>query len=713
MEKMKHKFILPVMATTLLVLSACNGFGGSMGTTSDSQFIPTTPYENIYRGYRTTKYEYTSPLSPQMAEQGYIQNNQQGYNNWFYQFMDATNEGDMIWQNDRWENKAAYIDEKIMKSTSEVSATRRYVVKAGGDGTVNIFGRALPIDSTNQSGYLLVKKGSLVLKRVQIIGSESDGRFFFFTTFVQSGDKIDFVLEGDLKISFNPILSYENAGFDALHQDLTGNFENGKIKHYGDVHPYYADGKMYMYYLATNGNYDTLLTDSGNMINFIPNEGLRKDGTNGPVAPYYVLGITKEEDEYRSLFGYSNSVIFGSKSKDLLVWEDGQGVDENFVTTFLPKVAYPGGARDPYVFYDPDTNQYRVIYLGYYNNKFYEGQNPNDFDCGLSVVTSLGDSMAYWQDQQREVLRFDNAGTSGRDEPECPQMMKIGDRWYIFASLYGQSVHGVGALSYWTGEANKTIDKANFLSEGERRLDGEDLCAAQLVQVNDRVYMFGWIPQKADAGDWGGALNIMREVYQKSDGSLATRLDPYMTNLLNGGLLFSSITDENIISNQYSVENGAVHFTDVTTNETGISANPLHTFMIPNTYSRTMLQFKVEKKGASRFGFRLDSENSTKYSAGIIDVEGKQLQLIKKTSGGIQTRSKLSNIELHDEVNVKVIIEGTFIELFINDEYSLTGKMDNTDLQDFTISLFADNQEAVIKDVKVSMLTPGQYVYSL
>ncbi|MCH4202143.1 MAG: hypothetical protein LKF54_04140 [Bacilli bacterium] len=135
--------------------------------------------------------------------------------------------------------------------------------------------------------------------------------------------------------------------------------------------------------------------------------------------------------------------------------------------------------------------------------------------------------------------------------------------------------------------------------------------------------------------------------------------------------------------------------------------------MIPNTYSRTMLQFKVEKKGASRFGFRLDSENSTKYSAGIIDVEGKQLQLIKKTSGGIQTRSKLSNIELHDEVNVKVIIEGTFIELFINDEYSLTGKMDNTDLQDFTISLFADNQEAVIKDVKVSMLTPGQYVYSL
>ncbi|HMM00132.1 MAG TPA: hypothetical protein PKC96_02160 [Bacilli bacterium] len=713
MEKMKRKFLLPAMATTLLVLSACNGFGGSMGTTSDNQFIPTTPYESIYQGYRTTRYEYISPLSPQMAEQGYIQNDQQGHNNWFYQFENSAGEGEMIWQNNRWENQSAYIDGKIMKSTSDVSAVRRYVVKEGGEGTVNIFGRIIPVDSPNKNGFLLVKKESLVLKRVPLNGDEKDGRFFSFTTFVQGGDKLDFVLEGNLEISFNPILSYGNLTFDSLHQDLTGTFENGKVKHYGDVHPYYANGKMYMYYLATNGNYDTLLTDSGNMINFAPNEGLRKDGTNGPTAPYYVLGITKEGDEYRSLFGYSSSVIFGSKSKDLLVWEDGQGVDDNFVTTFLPRVSYPGGARDPYVFYDPDTNQYRAIYLGYYNNKFYEGQNPNDFDCGLSVVTSVGDSMAYWQDQQREVLRFDNAGASKRDEPECPQMMKIGNRWYIFASLYGQSVHGVGALSYWTGEANKTIDKANFLSNGERRLDGEDLCAAQLVQVNDRVYMFGWIPQKADAGDWGGALNIMREVYQKSDGSLATRLDPYMTNLLNGGLLFSSLNDESAISNQYDVEDGVIHFTDVTTSETGISAHPLHTFMIPDTYSRTMLQFKVEKKDSSRFGFRLDSENSTKYSAGIIDVDGKQIQLIKKTSGGIQTRSKLSNIELKDEVNVKVIIEGTFVELFIDDQYSLTGKMDNVELQDFTISLFADDQAALIKDVRVSMLTPGQYVYSL
>lgn len=712
---MNKKYLIGLSFTFLssALLLGCNPVGGSSMSSQPTPPEPQTPYEEIYNGYSNEAYGNMSLAAVAMASHGYQGKIEQGYNGWKYNYVKQLQTSEMDKTDFGFEFEGASFNNKLMISTENVYAQREYTSTKTGEMVIYSSINVVEIKDK------LTVEISINNGNTQIIELTSTGLKYFENTInVNANDKITFTLIGEGSIEYNPIIEATlTAKYYQLHQDLSGTHESsGAEKHYGDVHPYYDNGQMYMFHLATNGNYDTMLTTSKNMINFVEEPRLKKDDINGPAAPYYVLGVTKDGEYYRSLSGYSQEVIWGSKSKDLLVWEAGEGVDENFQTTYLPKVDYPRGARDPYVFYDEDVDKYRVVYLGYYNNKFYEGHDPDDFDCGLKLVTSKGNTMEYWEDEQKELLRFDNAGASKRDEPEVSQIVKIGDRWYLFASLYGQSVHGVGAMSYWMGEKNQTLDDIDFAKNGERRLDGEDVCAAQIVQVGTRFYMFGWIPKQASGNYWGGALNIAREIYQKEDGTLGSRMDPYMTDLLNKGNLFA-LNSNSMSSNVglYSINDTSLIFEGNGQENSTANYKNYHEVNLPGRYNRTIITFKVKANGAKDVGVKIRNDDKTSfYTNAVLSLDSNEMMVYSKEPGGYRQRSKLSNISFKDEyINVKLVIETQYIELFINDEYSLTAKANDFDFEKFELSLFAESGSAEFKDLKVDMLSDARFAYDM
>jgi hypothetical protein len=437
---------------------------------------------------------------------------------------------------------------------------------------------------------------------------------------------------------------------------------------------------------------------------------------NPPGANYYVLGITEEDGGFRTYYGASKDYIYGAKSNDLLTWEAGEGVDNLFNPTHLPSITYPAGGRDPYVFFDTDIQKYRIVYLAYYSNKYWTG--GDDFDAALALQTSTGNSTEKWNTEEHELLRFDNAGASGRDEPEVGQIMKIGNRWYIFASIYGRSVNGVGAPSYWMGDVDTLLDQTDWNSKQERFLDGDDLCAAQLVKVGTRYYIYGWIAPKATGGGWGGAINVAREVFAREDGTLGSRLDPYMTELLNGGSMYDfSVGNTTTISGSWTTGADQMTFTGNGTNQTAISMANYGEMMLPGSYRRTIVEANISMPtGARLAGFKLNQKEAPEFATVAIDKLNGRLLTSCKEQGGYLIRAKYNtSISDYSNLSIKMVVEGTFIEFYVNDTYALTARIFNDGvrgvLNDFTISLFADGAGTSFSDLSVNMLRTTETAY--
>ena len=407
---------------------------------------------------------------------------------------------------------------------------------------------------------------------------------------------------------------------------ITGNGHN-----IGDVHPYYepSSKKWYMFYLVNESNkFIPKLMTSTDMIKWTP-QTLNHTGYSSR-QPYYVLGVWKLGSTYFSYYG-NGGTMEASESNDLLSWKNNSSICiPNDMDTF------PSTSRDPYLFFDPDTNTYRCISSAYRTNQ--EWSMGSGIDVSLAVASTTGNDLESWTGSQKELIHFSN-GYKG--EPECPQMFKIGSRWYILTSLARRTNNYVGLPSYWVGDSGSGIDNVSWASKQEMVLDGEDLCAAQVVSDGSRSRMWGWIPKGASGGTWGGHLNLPREVYQQSDGTLSVKLDTEVGKKIRGRQL---------------TQLGA----------STLSSGGEATFS--GVYNRLDMDLKL----------RLNSSASwiTAGDMGIkIDAVNNEIKITKEINGVVYSSLKVPAGVLNGEVNIRVIAESDIVEVFVNDRFSLCGRI--------------------------------------
>lgn len=576
--------------------------GVTIGLMSCQKSKPVVDNFNYDALYKTDYQEpFPSENNPDTtkASYGYLLMDQQGYNNWYYLVEKNGMYQEMTYssKNKEWSSTNATIKNEYVTSTKGANATRQYLVQRTGNAT--IYGKISPINKLDTTATLQIFQNLQLIEEVSV---QDIAKYFEIKVDVNVDDKIYFVLNGEKQISFNPTITFTNAQDQSLYH-LT---ENNKC--YGDVFPYYdeEEEKLYMGFIYSddprNGNgYIPALEISDNLLTF-------KDV---PEANNYDIW-----QHYRTK--YRLAQIFDCRK---------------FIDS-----KYTFGLRDHFLYYEEENSRYLLIAGCYY--KFDSAQQTSDL-----VIYESDDKFALGWTKPGNVV---NAGYD-RILPECPSLMKIGNRYYVFVSEAYKTAHQVGALEYWVGDANVDCMDVNWQQTQKLYLDGEDLCAARITQVKDRFYMWGWIPETYDTmpwSPWGGYLNLPREVIALSDGTLGTRLDEGLKKVLNYGNIYQNF--------QENVNNSEVFLT--------------------SGLNRNYITFNVDMKDSNKVSYIMKQGNY-EYHISIVKENGEvYLEVTSPQDPKHKLNSRLKINSSSSVFECTIVNDKSFIEFFVNDQYGLTAR---------------------------------------
>jgi len=733
---MKLKKAMLAFLTSLfgVLLFACNGVttqtdtsattqttGTTAATTAPETSTTTLPFttmspDSIYLSYPVDAYSVSSGAATYRAEMGYYLMAEQGYNNWYYDITsdDGTYQ-DMTHNGSYWSREGAIIMDGIMSPSASASAVRTFDAPVTGEAT--IYGTFRMYAASEGDAYVRIMVNSTLVypttedeKLLQ--GNDLEGYFHKLTLDLQSGDKVRFIVrtDGDEKplVYWNPVVDYLNLSDDYLHYGMTD--------FVGDVHPYYYDDQLYLYYLSTDGSFASTLATSADMVNFIP-QTLTTTRLNAPGSFYYVLGVIKEGNYFRSFYGEGKNVG-SSKSLDLLEWESGIVWDEEtYEKQYSPASNYPAGIRDPYAYYNPDLGKYHIVATGYKANQNYAWSNTTGFDAYIVLFTSTGPSLADWEKNpvtgrvgyHIPLLHFgDWVNNVDIGDPECSEIFKLGDRWYILASLSGRGGdHWVGRPSYWVGDESTDILAMDWqaIIDQEYHLDGEDLCAAQVYEVGGKQYIFGWITQRNYGYGWGGTVNLPREVYQKDDGTLGSRLDSDFLKLINSGNLFNLRNDLAVLDGFEQIEGRLT----LTAGDTLYGYQTYGTISVPGTFDRTMIEMDLALSDDFEAGGVLVGAENNAVEIGIRSTDtGYELYLKNQGTLGKVSATNAVTLDPSGVQQLTIILEGNVAEIYLNGEYALSARSSELLDSDVTLAAFASGLGGVIDGFRIDQLTPAK-----
>lgn len=451
--------------------------------------------------------------------------------------------------------------------------------------------------------------------------------------------------------------------FILLHGGLESSLQASTTKyvHYnsaiGDVHPAFFNGQLYMYYLSTDGTYQSSLLRSNNLVTFAPTTIT----TDPLAAPYSVLNVFKKptSDEYISYHGatnvVSNGILKGSSSTNLINWS----LMGNAATVPEPiKLYYE--IRDPYVFWNADRNNYWAVRAAR------ELQNGT-----WEFLYYTSTDLTNWVDHGTLYKAPDVYNTI-----ECPQLFKMGNYWYLIYSLNNGSV-GKPQFYYST----KLEGSWKQVCCADNSLDGSDLCAAQVVKVNSKWLLYGWTPSKdietIGYQEWGGILCLPREIIQNEDGTLNTRLESTVSTLIRGSSLGTSAP-----------------FTLTTTSTT------VPTYQ---TLSGSRARFDMTIKfqvlsGAKALGVEFLT-GTTK-----IRAEFSQQKFSIITSGSTNTIHSFIQLPLSVDVHtLRVISDDDVLECFVDDQFSLAA-MVSKNISNATVKPYVINGSVTFSEFQIFAL---------
>jgi beta-fructofuranosidase len=173
--------------------------------------------------------------------------------------------------------------------------------------------------------------------------------------------------------------------------------------------------------------------------------------------------------------------------------------------------------RDPYVFYNEDDQCYWILISG-------RKKVGPPTKRGCVVLYRLNDLMT-WEHYGPIYEPYHT------NCPECPEMYKIGDNWYLSYSRFSEFVNTIYRVS-----------KSPFGPWRTPKMDGiggRRFYAAKSMQNDEgRRFYFAWAHDRADQSDtgewyWGGAFCIPHEVVANEDGELDVKIPQEYVDAFN------------------------------------------------------------------------------------------------------------------------------------------------------------------------------------
>lgn len=632
-----------------------------------------------------------------VASEGYSVS-AQGVDHWFPQDWDGSTYAPMTYDAgtfQAWQGRDAYAlvgwnGADTVHPGSTTDTVRLFVSPM--EGTVKITGAVRKRDLSGGDGVQarILKNGTQIWPASgwqNIAASDGTGVDPQLLAYVKPGDEIRFVLNRKSTIAndstyWDPQVVYRTGGSGiALHYKHPSHY-------IGDVHPYWENGTLYLYYLKP-GSYEPALATTTDYIHWQP--VTLSHVSPPPFQSYYALGVFKDGSSYRSYYG-NGTEMKGSVSSNRTDWSNASSAYD------IPNSAapYAAGARDPYVFWDSDADVFRMVSSAYRSNQ--DWGLGTGIDVSIGLTSSIGNSLAQWG-PQTDLIRFPNSGVpvSSAQEPEVAQMFKIGSRWYLMASIARQTAHWVGGPTYWIGDSNTAIDSDNWSSKTAYSLEGEDLAAAQVFHDGSKWVLLGWIPQQATGNAWGGNVAFPRELYALSGGKLGVKLETGFSSAIRGSELYGGGTS-GISAETGSWTFGAGGFSS---SGTGFGIAKL-----PGTYDRFDAEMTIAmSSGTDRAGLLIDKGLTSPYGFEISLDKANNLIRVRRDTTGTGNWTNYSQIavdsgDLNGTNTLRMIAEGDILEVFVNDKYALAARITKS-LRETDIRMFSSGGPSTFGNVKI------------
>ncbi|WP_158289321.1 family 43 glycosylhydrolase [Paenibacillus flagellatus] len=291
----------------------------------------------------------------------------------------------------------------------------------------------------------------------------------------------------------------------------------------GDFIPFWHDGAYYLFYLHGRERLDVGLLVTSDWTN-VQDKGivLAKGGDDDQDRSIGTGCIVRRDERFhfyytgfnpafKSREGAHEQVLMRAVSDDLVHWTK----DADWRLAPGPSSRYRGDEawRDPHIFRNEEDGRYWMILT----TQTREGPAPeraSERRTGLGCVALFAsDDLDEWE--ERDPL----LATGWYDAPECPDLFRIGDWWYLLFSEY---------RDLWTMHYRMSRSpRGPWLAPADDALDGKAFYAAKTAFDGERRMLVGWTAGKEGGKDggkyeWGGCLTV-HELGQRPDGTLTMR----------------------------------------------------------------------------------------------------------------------------------------------------------------------------------------------
>ncbi|MGJ8530286.1 family 43 glycosylhydrolase [Maritalea sp.] len=289
----------------------------------------------------------------------------------------------------------------------------------------------------------------------------------------------------------------------------------------GDTMPFFYDGTWHLFFsqppvgaweYVERARVSTAYLRSNDLVNWEVMPDAFGPGAHGDCDGdgIWTGSVIEHEGVFHFFYtGYnrqsaSPQTICKATSEDLKTWDKSAS---NPLISPDPRWYETVDWRDPFVYRDEDAGCFKMLISA----RLKDG--PQFRRGCIAVATS--DDLENWE------VGPPLASSMLTHCPECPEVFKLGDWWYLVESRYSermQTVYRVAKSPDGPWESRK-LDS----------LDGRRFYAAKSASDGDRRFSFAWIPFRKHHGPkrswvWGGELGSPRELISLSDGTLVSKL---------------------------------------------------------------------------------------------------------------------------------------------------------------------------------------------
>lgn len=450
----------------------------------------------------------------------------------------------------------------------------------------------------------------------------------------------------------------------------------------GDAIPFYHDGKYHLFTLTPpcgttvyparlRTTWEHAVSDDLVHWEQLPTALYPSDDENAPDASGIWTGsVIYGEGKYHAFYtGYSLKVRFQqtichATSDDGITWVKDPA---NPVITPIAELYEELDWRDPYVFYNEEEGLYWILISARHK----EGP-PNRRGA---VILFRSKDLVKWE------FYGDIYAAGHTNCPECPEMYKIGSKWYLSYSRFSEFVNTIYRVSdspYGPWATPK------FDGIGGRRF----YAAKSMENDEGRRFYFGWAHDRADRSDygewyWGGAFCIPHEVRQNEDGELDVMLPEEYRKAISAPVPYSIVPmmgDSRIGADSVSATSPGkctYGFFDIGNKKSAMLSCKVHIDSV-NDYFGFLLKSDSDASVCAELRFESAYQRAALYSLPMaVDPFWQQsCQAIPSPTDpgpdGVRVAEKPFEFAPGDTVSVDIVIDDDMMEIFVGGKIAFT-----------------------------------------